>query len=86
MQTDIHLLHIDARHNMQRFYTLSLQPTLFGDIALMRQWGRIGTKGQMKMQSFAGQTAARTALKKLQTQKIKRGYRQLPDGNRGIIP
>lgn len=81
MQTDIHLLHIDARHNMQRFYTLSLQPTLFGNIALMRQWGRIGTKGQMKMQTFDGQSAAKAALKKLQAQKIRRGYNQLPDGN-----
>ncbi|WP_182549864.1 WGR domain-containing protein [Phyllobacterium myrsinacearum] len=31
--------------NMARYNSLSLQPTLFVEIALVRTWGRIGTMG-----------------------------------------
>jgi len=31
---------------MRRFYALSTQPTLFGEMSLIRSWGRIGTNGQ----------------------------------------
>ncbi|WP_348641987.1 WGR domain-containing protein [Mesorhizobium sp. B2-7-3] len=27
---------------------MALQPTLFGDVSLVRQWGRIGTRGRQK--------------------------------------
>ena len=32
---------------MARFYAMCLQPTLFGDWALLREWGRIGSTGRM---------------------------------------
>jgi hypothetical protein len=28
---------------MARFYALAIEPTLFGDMALVREWGRIGS-------------------------------------------
>ncbi|WP_145926033.1 WGR domain-containing protein [Shinella sp. HZN7] len=31
---------IDAMRNMARFYMLSLEPTLFGEVAVLRHWGR----------------------------------------------
>jgi hypothetical protein len=30
----------DPTRNMARYYVLSLEPSLFGDTALVRQWGR----------------------------------------------
>ena len=33
----------DPARNMARFYTMALQPTLFGEWALLREWGRIGS-------------------------------------------
>jgi len=33
---------MDQALNMARFYVLDIQPTLFGEIALVQEWGRIG--------------------------------------------
>ncbi|WP_345483425.1 WGR domain-containing protein [Shinella granuli] len=35
-----------------RFYAISIEPTLFGEACLMRRWGRIGTRGQLKLHHF----------------------------------
>lgn len=32
----------DEGCNMARFYVLAIEPTLFGDTALIREWARIG--------------------------------------------
>jgi predicted DNA-binding WGR domain protein len=37
---------VDAGANRQRFYVLTWQPTLFGDGALVKTWGRLGTEGR----------------------------------------
>lgn len=36
------LRRIDRARNMARFYALGVEPTLFGEFALVREWGRIG--------------------------------------------
>jgi predicted DNA-binding WGR domain protein len=43
----IHLTRTDPDRNMARFYTMTLQPTLFGEWALLREWGRIGSAGRL---------------------------------------
>ena len=73
--TDLHYQRIDPAQNMARYYSLSLQPTLFGEIALVRTWGRIGTMGQQKSSTFSDATDAVTALEKLARQKQRKGYR-----------
>lgn len=70
----VHLRRIDPTCNMARFYALSLQPDLFGGIALVRNWGRIGTGGQCKSETFATQMAAERALARLAHMKRRRGY------------
>ena len=32
--------------NMARFYRVSIEPDLFGGVAIVRRWGRIGTDGR----------------------------------------
>ncbi len=39
---------VDVTENRQRFYVLTWQPTLFGDGALVRTWGRLGTEGRSR--------------------------------------
>jgi hypothetical protein len=34
---------IDPAANMRRFYVLSIEPSLFGDATLVREWGRVWT-------------------------------------------
>lgn len=47
-------LHIQriASRSMARFYTLSTEPTLFGETSLVRNWGRIGSGGQRRVDLF----------------------------------
>lgn len=39
--------------NMARFYAFTIQPTLFGEWALVREWGRIGRRPQCCPQEAA---------------------------------
>lgn len=64
----------DATQNMARYYVLSVQPTLFGDIALVREWGRIGTNGRRRIELHTEPLAARIALSAWLIRKRKRGY------------
>jgi len=75
MDLPLTLYRIDPGRNMRRYYSLSLQPSLFGDIALVRHWGRLGTTGQQIVELHDGQGAALKALQKLADAKRRRGYR-----------
>jgi predicted DNA-binding WGR domain protein len=43
----VHLRRIDAGRNIRRFYELDVQPDLFGHWAFIREWGRVGSSGQV---------------------------------------
>jgi len=73
-QTVLH--RIDPARNMARFYCLSLQPTLFGEVSVVRVWGRIGTRGRMKIDSFASGEGAAAAFNRMEKSKRRRGYRE----------
>jgi predicted DNA-binding WGR domain protein len=36
---------VDSTCNMARYYVLAIEPSLFGDAPLIREWGRIGRSG-----------------------------------------
>lgn len=72
--TPIHLTRVDPELNMARFYGVTVQPTLFGEISILRSWGRIGTKGQGLMVTYEDASQAIVALRKLEQQKRRRGY------------
>ena len=71
----VHLRRIDPAQNMRRFYSLSVQPTLFGGASLIRDWGRIGTRGQTMMETFDTANNADLAFDRLERSKRRRGYR-----------
>ena len=60
-----------------RFYALMIERDLFGTILLVRNWGRIGTKGQELVQEFASEDEAHEALEVLARTKRRRGYQNL---------
>lgn len=60
--------------NTWRFYALSAQPTLFGEVSLIRSWGRIGTNCQTIVQTFDGTAEAVEAFGRLERAKRRRGY------------
>lgn len=64
----------DPARNMARFYVLTIEPTLFGDAALVREWGRLGTRGRRRLDLFREEAAAFEALETWLTRKRRRGY------------
>jgi predicted DNA-binding WGR domain protein len=68
------LTRIDAAQNIHRFYRMEIQPGLFGDWSLVREWGRIGQSGQVRVDWFDTEAAAKAAQFDLLMKKAKRGY------------
>lgn len=65
----------DRARNMARFYSLSIEPNLFGELCLTRRWGRIGAKGQTIIHHFEREQDAVLLFLDLTRQKRARGYR-----------
>jgi len=77
--TQLELKKIDETQNMSRFYRMSLQPDLFGNISLLREWGRIGSHGQIRIDTYEEEAEAARAMIKLATAKQRRGYKLTRD-------
>jgi predicted DNA-binding WGR domain protein len=71
----IHLHRIDPARNMARFYRMSSTPSLFGDICLVREWGRIGRPGRIRIDLHQTGEQAMAAREALLRVKRQRGYR-----------
>lgn len=70
----LYLERIDPSRNMARFYAISVQPTLFGELSLVRRWGRIGARGRDKIETFARADEVAQAHSRMERQKRRRGY------------
>jgi len=70
----ITLRRIDPALNMQRFYRLDVQSDLFGAFTLIREWGRIGRGGRVKLEGFRSKDEAQAALERQRYVKERRGY------------
>jgi predicted DNA-binding WGR domain protein len=69
------LERIDPAQNMCRYYVISVEPTLFGDAALMRRWGRVGRAGQEAIELFDNAEQAVIKLETWLKRKVRRGHR-----------
>jgi predicted DNA-binding WGR domain protein len=66
----MHLRRIDPDRKMARFYTMSLQPTLFGEWALLR----IGSAGRLVSSRFASEQQAALAMEEHLKARLSKGY------------
>jgi predicted DNA-binding WGR domain protein len=73
--TRIYLERIDRARNMARYYRLSVVETLFGEYAMVREWGRIGGGGQSIEHVCRSEDEAERLLERHRAQRIGRGYR-----------
>ena len=48
----------NASCNMARFHVFAIEPTLFGEMALVRGWGRIGSLGRRRLDLHPNRVAA----------------------------
>jgi len=72
-----HLEHTEPEQNCFRFYRMDVGRDLFGAWILLRSWGRIGTRGRDRIDSFASRAEAVKAQGALIAAKHRRGYRLL---------
>lgn len=88
MRETIHLERCDPSRNMARFYRLELCQTLFGEVVLVRRWGRIGTIGRSRgvLISETDLTGGCRAILAAAVQtKIRRGYLEVDAHRREIV-
>ena len=72
--TALRLRRVDPSRNMRRFYIMTVQRDLFGGASLVREWGRIGSRGQALIEQHPDEGLAISALLKRAAAKRKRGY------------
>ena len=73
---NIALRRVDRDKNMHRFYAIAVERTLFGDWAVVRCWGRIGTCGRSMETWFSEPSPALTCAGQYEANKRRRGYRE----------
>ena len=70
----VHLERRDPARKMARFYTIRVIATLFGQCAVVREWGRIGSPGTVRSNWYDDERTAEAAVEKLARTKLRRGY------------
>lgn len=70
----LHLRREVPAKNMRRFYLMTVQRDLFGGASLIREWGRVGSPGKVRIEHHPDEGHALNALAHLMVAKRKRGY------------
>ena len=68
------LTRTDPTRNMNRFYLVDITPTLFGEWAVLREWGRRGSPGTMRLSSYERRHEAETAEQRMIERRLQHGY------------
>jgi predicted DNA-binding WGR domain protein len=66
---------VDPTKHRSRFYELRLQETLWGGVALVRAWGRLGTPGRWRATEYLDRAAAQPDVERAVRRRLGRGYR-----------
>jgi predicted DNA-binding WGR domain protein len=74
MTAPVFLRRIDAGCNMRRFYLIDVRPDLFGRFLLVKEYGRVGTRGRLIDESYDSEELATEAMRRQAERKRRRGY------------
>lgn len=69
----IYLEKYPPNRNLARYYYLAVLPNLFGEWTLERRWGRVGQKGQTRLECIT-KKEAKAVFDYLELTKRRRGY------------
>jgi predicted DNA-binding WGR domain protein len=74
------LHRVDPEQGMRRFYRLQIQPTIFGELDLIREWGRVGRDHRPRRQVTHHRDLGELLeqLREVLARRFKRGYRPGP--------
>ncbi len=70
----VRFANVDPAENRHRFYDLTWQPTLFGDGALVRTWGRQGQPGTTRATFYPDRTSAAAEVRQVMRRRLAHGY------------
>ena len=70
----VSLERVDPARNAYRYYVLSIEPTLFEEVSLVREWGRIGRPGRRIVELWADVPSDKVELETWLAGKRRRGY------------
>jgi predicted DNA-binding WGR domain protein len=65
---------VDPAKRRFRFYELRPQPTLWGGVALVRVWGRLGTPGRWRASEYPDRATAQAEVERAVRRRLRRGY------------
>src|SRR5215207_969211 len=68
---------VDPAKRRFRFYELRLQGTLWGGVALVRAWGRLGTPGRWAATEYPDRAAVGPEVARAVRRRLARGYRRV---------
>jgi predicted DNA-binding WGR domain protein len=68
------LIRTDATRNIDRFYVVQVMPSLFGDWTVIREWGRRGSPGTMRLSSYQRRSEAELAEQQILQRRRQHGY------------
>ena len=74
-QSYVRFEHVDPAENRQWFYDLTWQPTLFGEGALVRTWGRQGQPGTSRASFYPDRSCAEAEIRQVVRRRLQHGYR-----------
>ena len=70
----VRFANVDPAENRHRFYDLTWQPTLFGDGALVRTWGRQGQPGTTRATFYPDRACAEAEVRHVVRRRLQHGY------------
>jgi predicted DNA-binding WGR domain protein len=76
-----YLTRTDPAKNINRFYIICLDPSLFG-WSLTREWGRRGKPGRMIVSTFGSYQDAEKEQRRTLRRRLRHGYTERSDRSR----
>jgi predicted DNA-binding WGR domain protein len=70
-----YLTRTDPGRNVDRFYVVEVMPDLFGKWTVLREWGRRGSPGAVRLDSYRRQDDARISAQRTIKRRLHHGYR-----------
>jgi len=84
-EAEVYLTRIEPERNCHRFYKMAIWPTLFREYALVREWGRIGHGGTVRITTCEDGETLRKEIAETVQRKTQRGYQRKIAVQRSIV-
>lgn len=72
-----YLTRTDPARNMNRFYVVQVMPNLFGHWTIMREWGRRGSPGTLRLETSRRREDAQLAEQRTIKRRLQHGYARM---------